>query len=354
MKRWLTASQFRPFATVCGAMLVLVALDAGQGRVLELATAYSTLQTFATLGLVALGLGLSMMIREFDLSVAGMLGMAGCIAVLTGAESPLLGLALALAAGLAGGVVQGLIMVRLRLGSVGVTLGGLLTFVGIAFVLTQSSSVPYANMDAALRLNERIGEIFSLRSLIAIALFLLAAAVIGWTRIGRDLIATGSNREGAVIAGVNVSAIVVGTFAVSGMLAALAGALLSYSLAAASPSGLSDVLVPATAAAILGGVSLSGGTGRPLGIAAGVLTLAALRAGLNALGAPSFMNDVVTGGILLAVALLEGPDLGRRLGALRRRGAESLRGGDGAGVKAGGAPGDTGAAPGDARPVSSP
>ena len=65
---------------------------------------------------------------------------------------------------------------------------------------------------------------------------------------------------------------------------------------------------PTTAAvAILGGVSIYGGTGKALGIAAGMLTLAVLRAGLNALGAPPYMNDIATGAILLAVALVAAP-----------------------------------------------
>src|SRR3989337_2532750 len=146
----------RPFGILVASIVLLVALDSGQGHVLSGATAFSALQTFATLGLVALGLGLTMMIREFDLSVAGMVGMAGCVAVLTGGERPLLGLLLALAAGLIGGVVQGLIMVRLRLGSVGVTLGGLLTFVGIAFVLPESRAVSYPNLQVAIDLHKRI------------------------------------------------------------------------------------------------------------------------------------------------------------------------------------------------------
>ena len=318
--RGLSDPRLRPFGILFASAVLLVVLDFGQGRVLSTATAFSALQTFATLGLVALGLGLTMMIREFDLSVAGMVGMAGCVAVMTGGEEPLLGLLLALVIGLGAGAVQGLIMVWLRLGSVGVTLGGLLTFVGIAFVLTESRALSYPNLQVALALNERIGGLLSIRSLVALAMFGIMAVVIGYTRLGRDIIATGSHRQGALIAGVNVSALLIGTFAFSGTMAALSGVLLSYSLAAASPSGLSDVLVPGTAAAILGGVSLSGGTGRPLGIAAGVLTLSVLRAGLNALGVSSFVNDIATGGILLAVALLEGPDLARRLRSMRRRG----------------------------------
>src|SRR5262249_21072645 len=83
-----------------------------------------------------------------------------------------------------------------------------------------------------------------------------------------------------------------------------------------------DVIAPAAAGAILGGISLGGGTGRPLGIAAGALTLAVLRSGLNAVGAPPFVNDIVMGAVLLTVAVLDGPDLARRLivvGRLARR-----------------------------------
>ncbi len=308
----------RPFGILLATIALLAVLDGGEGRFVSIATVFSTLQWFATLGLVALGLGMSMMIREFDLSVAGMLGLAGCVAVMTGARDPWLGVLLAMAIGVAAGVAQGLIMAWLKLGSIGVTLGGLLTFVGIAFVLTDSRSIPYPNIEVALSLNERIGGVFSIRILVAMVIFIAAAAVIGLTRLGRDIIAIGSDRRAAIIAGVNVNALLVGTFAFSGALAALSGALLSYSLASASPSGLSDVLVPGAAAAILGGVSLSGGTGRPLGIAAGVLTLSVLRSGLNALGVPPSVHDVATGAILLAVAILDGPAFALRLGSLRR------------------------------------
>ena len=122
----------RALLILCGTVLVLGLASQGSGRFLNVATVFSVLQLFATLGLVALGLGLSMLIREFDISVAGMVSMAGCIGVLTGAESPWLGILYGTAAGVAGGALQGLIMVRLRLSSVGVTLGGLLSFSGVA------------------------------------------------------------------------------------------------------------------------------------------------------------------------------------------------------------------------------
>ena len=192
-------------------------------------------------------------------------------------------------------------------------------FAGVAYVVTENRALPYENMQVALGLSAPIGGIFSIRSLVALAIFAAAALVIGLTRYGRDIIAIGSDRRGAMTAGVNVNVLVIGIFGFSGFCAALSGALLSYSLASASPAGLSDVIVPAAAAAILGGVSLAGGTGRPLGIAVGVLSLAVLRAGFNAVGAPPYVNGVAMGAILLIVAVLDGPYLARRLHWLVRR-----------------------------------
>ena len=136
-------------------------------------------------------------------------------------------------------------------------------------------------MDVALAVNNPLLHILSFRSLVALAAFLVAAFFMARTRVGRDIYATGSDRRAAMVAGVRTSLIIPAVFACSGMLAALGGSLLSYSLAAASGEALTDALVPATAAAIIGGVSLMGGKGTPIGIIGGVLVLCLLRAGLE-------------------------------------------------------------------------
>lgn len=317
--RGLTNPQYRPYFFLAGTILFLVMVDWNGGRFLTSATAFSVLQTFATLGPAALGLGITMLVREFDLSIASVFGLAGCVAVLTGGNDAWLGLLLGILTGAAFGLVQGLIITSLGLPSIAVTLGGLLIAVGLAFVLTEGRSIVYDNMDLALQLNERIATVFSVRSLIAAGAFVVAAVVLGFTRIGRDMIALGSDRRSAEIVGINVKVMLIAIFICSGALAAGSGALLSYSLTSAAPSGLSDVLVPAVAAAILGGVSLSGGTGTPAGIAAGVLTLAVMRAGLNAIGAPPYAHDLAMGAILLAVAVLDAQHFGQHLGRLFNR-----------------------------------
>lgn len=312
----------RPFTIMIAAILVLALMDRGTGYFFSLGTVFSVMQLFATFGLVALGLGLSMLIREFDLSVAGMVGLAGCIAVMTGASNPWLGLLLGVGAGVVSGLLQGLIMTRLGLSSVGVTLGGLLTLQGLTYVLSENKTIGYPNMAVALELNAPIGNLLSVRSAAALAVFVFAALVMTYTHIGRDIVATGSDRRASRIAGLNTDRVIIGVLAASGASAALAGVLLSYSLGAASPVALADVLAPAAAAAIVGGVSVVGGRGSPMGIAAGVLTLCILRSGLSAIGVEPHVHDLVTGVILVFIAVLDAPELIRRVTAWRLDRAE--------------------------------
>ena len=311
--RFLLRPETRPYTIMAGAIIVLALMDRGTGFFFSLGTVFSVMQLFATFGLVALGLGLSLLVREFDLSVAGMVGLAGCIAVMTGGSHPWLGLLFGVGAGVLSGALQGLIMTRLNLSSVGVTLGGLLTLQGLTYVLSDNKTIAYPNIDVALGLNAPIAGVLSVRSAAALAVFVLAALVMTWTHIGRDVIATGSDRRAARVAGLDTDRVIIGVFAASGASAALAGVLLSYSLGAASPVALADVLAPAAAAAIVGGVSVVGGRGTPMGIAAGVLTLCILRSGLSAIGVEPHVHDIVTGLILLVIAVLDAPDLARRI-----------------------------------------
>jgi ribose transport system permease protein len=308
----------RPALVLSTVFVALLSMAFFMHTSLDARSAYSVLQYFATLAPVALGLGLTMIAREYDLSVGSTLGLAGCVAVIAGAGNPYLGLLCGVGAGLLVGLVQGALIVGLRMSSIPVTLGGLLTIGAVSYVITGNQTITYPDLDVAMAVNAPVFGILSERSLIAVACFVVAASIVTYTRIGRDLAASGSDRKAATTAGVRTGVVLVLVFMTSGGLSAFSGVLLSYSLAAASPVGLTDILVPATAASIIGGVSLSGGRGHPMGIAAGVMTLCVLNAGLNALGASPFVQNVVMGGVLLAVAVSDAPLLLRRLRVIRQ------------------------------------
>jgi ribose/xylose/arabinose/galactoside ABC-type transport system permease subunit len=281
-------------------------------------TVYTILQAFSDFGLVALGLGLSMVIAEYDLSSAAVYALGGLLAVKTGESSPVLGAALALGVGIVLGVAQGGLMTALGISSVPVTLGGYLICAGLTSAIAHGKPVPYNNLNLGIDLNRQIASVFSPRSLIVLGLFVAAALVMRFTQVGRNVRAVGGDRRASRTAGVRVHRSVLGVMVASGAFCALGGALTSFSVA----SGASDVsvtpLIFGTIAAILGGVTLTGGRGTPLGIAAGALSLATLNQTLAIIGAADYVSSIITALLLLLVTIVTAPDLVRSpLGRLR-------------------------------------
>jgi ribose transport system permease protein len=302
-------------AVMATAFVVLPQFLGGKVNTLSV---YTIMQTFADYGLVALAVGLGMILAEYDLSAAAVFGLGGLLAVETGSGSPMLGIAVAAAAGLLNGAIQGGIMARWRMRSVEVTLGGLLIVSGLTLVIAKQKTVIYDRLDVSTNLNQRILEVFSPRSLIVLAVFIAAALVLSLTRWGRDIRATGGDRRSARLTGVPVTRTIVGVFAVGSLVAAFGGAFYGLGVGSVAPDVGLNPLVFATIASILGGVTLSGGRGSPLGIAAGVVSFATLQQTLVTVNAPPYMTALITGGLLILVTLATAPDIGR-LGAAAAR-----------------------------------
>ena len=151
------------------------------------ANVYNISQNFASYGLVALALGITIIAGEFDLSVSSLYLFGGMVAVLTGGGSPILGIAAALGAAIVVGLVQGGLIAGFRLNSMPVTLGGYLVVLGITYILGHNKSVLYDNFTVGLRLDEPILQIFSIRSLVSVGIFVVAALVLRYLRVGRDV-----------------------------------------------------------------------------------------------------------------------------------------------------------------------
>jgi ribose/xylose/arabinose/galactoside ABC-type transport system permease subunit len=277
------------------------------------------LQTFASVGLVTLGLALTMIAGEFDLSVSSTFLLGGMLAVKTGVHSPYLGVLVAVGVGLLIGLVQGVLITKLQLNSMSVTLGGLIAVLGLVYVLSKSQSVGYPNSSAGIRLDQPILSVLSIRIFTAIALYLAIGALFYRSTIGRDLRAIGSDRNASRIAGVRIPWLIVGVFALSGVLATFAGALRSYSLDSAAPSTSVAPLIFATTAALLGGVPLSGGRGNPLGIAAGVLSLGIVTEAIPILHGAQYVTSLIPAVLLLIVVIFDAPDKLRWWKVLRSR-----------------------------------
>ena len=131
-----------------------------------------------------------------------------------------------------------------------------------------------------------------------------SACFCGTIELGRALYAIGGNAQAARVAGVRVDRVLWGTFIVAGMLAALAGLMLTGRIASVVPSQGQNMIFYVFAAAVIGGISLNGGKGRLLGALTGVLLLGILQNVLTLAEIPAFWIDAVYGAIILIALII--------------------------------------------------
>jgi ribose transport system permease protein len=268
--------------------------------------AYAILQSVAFTGLIALGLGMTMITGELDLSVGSVAAVAGIVAVRFADLGLIPVLLLVLAGGAVFGAVQGFLIARMRVNSLVFTIGTLIAVRGLAYIVAGNTSVP---LDFELfGLSDQIVQrhwIFSPFSLLTIGAFVVGGLFLSYVRYGREIYAVGGGRLESRAAGVAQIRPIVIVFTCSAGLASLAGGLASIASGGASPFGFDAVLLSAVTAALIGGVSLYGGKGDVLGIFVGMLTLQFLLTGLSSRGVAYYVQNMAVGGLLLAFLVFE-------------------------------------------------
>jgi len=257
----------------------------------------------AVLAIIALGQTYLIIAGQLDLSVGSLASLSSVIAatmLADGASEPA-ALAVCVLVGAAVGLVWGLVVTYLRVPPFILTLGGLSILSSIALQRAGDRPVPASDGFGWLR----TGEILGLRWPIALSLVLLAVSVfvLGWTRFGRHVYALGSSEEAAFLAGLPVRRTKVSVYVISSALTALAGVVLLARLGAGDPRGGVGLELRAIAAVVLGGATLAGGRGSPLGTALGVLLLGVVATALTFLDVDASYEGLVFGGVL-AVAVI--------------------------------------------------
>lgn len=258
-----------------------------------------------------IGLGVTFVIITggIDLSVGSIASVVGIISatlMTANGVSPFLALIIGIAAGLACGVVNGLLITRLKLPPFIATLGTMSIFQGLAYVTTDGKPVYNIPQEFILMLNSYIGGV-PLMVIIVAVVGILCWLLLRRTVFGENVIAVGGSEETAWLSGIRVNRVKIMVYALSGGLAGLAGLILVARINAAQTEGGSPYLLTAIAAAVIGGANLMGGEGRIAGTLVGALILGALTNGLVLLNVPSFYEQIVTGSVVvIAVALDQG------------------------------------------------
>jgi ribose/xylose/arabinose/galactoside ABC-type transport system permease subunit len=268
---------------------------------------YVILQACVPIGLVALGIGCTIIAGELDLSVAAVATCVGILSIKTYSIGMVPVIVLATLAGMAYGLLQGLIIARLKIPSIVFTLGTLIALNGLAFSISGQGSVvslTVPQLESVTTLSTTLW-IFSPASLILIAGIVIVGLLLGYTRLGRELYAVGGARtESRAAGGPEVRPLVL-AFVLSGGLAALAGAVASLQSGSAGADSFDSLLFTAITAILIGGISLYGGRGTAFGVFIGVLTLQFLLAALTLLSTPFWASDFATGALLLTFLIIE-------------------------------------------------
>jgi ribose transport system permease protein len=270
----------------------------------------------APLAVVALGLTIVLVMRDFDLSVGAIIGLGGATAVaLMSFEHTGWGLALlcGLAMGAAVGAANGFIIAYLRGPSFVVTLAMQTIVVGIEFAITGQTTI-FSGVSQSYQWIGQARPLFDIgaQAWLAAGIAVIVYLLLDHTEVGRYMYAIGGNPEAARLSGIRTRELKLLGFVLVGTAAAFAGIMLTAQGAASSPQQGLPFLLPAYAAAFLGSTMFRPGEFNVAGTIVGVLFLQVIQTGLTMLGLSTSVVNIVQGSILIGAVLVSVVELRRR------------------------------------------
>jgi ribose/xylose/arabinose/galactoside ABC-type transport system permease subunit len=259
----------------------------------------------SSVGIAAVAMALLLIAGKVDLSVGAIFAAGATAGAWLGTTLPApLAIAAGVGVGALLGLVNGLLVQRIRVSPIIVTLGTLTVIRGLLQALTQGRGIRGVQPDFA-DFGRATPFGVPTQIWIMLGLVVLGQILLSRTTVGQHVFAIGGNAEAANIAGVNVRKIVLGLFAFSGALAALAGVLTASRFGTATSTFGVGFELDVITAVILGGVAFSGGEGSIGGALVAVIFLGVVNSGLISIGVDPFWTDVVKGGALVISVAIE-------------------------------------------------
>ena len=289
-----------------GLLLIGIALALSSDAFATPSNLLTVLRQASLIFLSASGLTLVIVGAGLDLSVGANLGLSACFAAAaiksTGALS--VGLVAGLACGTAVGLLNGLMVTKLRLPPFIATYGMLWMLYGINYWYMKGDTIyGFPQQFRALGSGDLLG--------IPVPVYLMLVGLLAggiftrYTTFGHEIYAIGANVEAARLSGIPVSSRLILLYTLSGAMAGLAGVIYLARLNSAEAGIGTPLLLPAIAAVLIGGTSLFGGSGGLMGTLIGAIVLTLVLNGMNLLGINSNWQPLVTGVIILLAALID-------------------------------------------------
>jgi ribose/xylose/arabinose/galactoside ABC-type transport system permease subunit len=303
---WLKRPWFGPLVALLGVYVLFAALTPDTFlRTLNLVT---MLRQTVVVAIAAIGMALIIIHGGIDLSVGSSVALTTVVLAkfLQAGVGPLGATAAAIALGGVAGLFNGVLVVGLRITPFIATLGTMSALRGVAKGLADEQKIdaPARGLDGWMAVVP--GERLVPHGVwLALGTAVICALLLSYTRLGRHAVAVGSNELTARLCGVPVSRVRLTIYALGGLLAGLAGVLEFSTLTVGDPTDSMGLELEAIAAVVIGGGSLAGGQGSVAGTVIGALLLTVIKAGCTHLGMPNWIQEILTGAIIVVAMTLD-------------------------------------------------
>ncbi|ENO1847455.1 ribose ABC transporter permease [Vibrio vulnificus] len=260
--------------------------------------------------IIAVGMTLVILTAGIDLSVGSVLALCGAFAAsLVAMEVPvLIAVPTALLAGATLGAISGIIIAKGKVQAFIATLVTMTLLRGVTMVYTDGRPISTGFTDTADAF-AWFGTGYALGIPVPVWLMVVVFAaawyLLNHTRFGRYVYALGGNESATRLSGINVDKVKIGVYAICGLLAALAGIIVTSRLSSAQPTAGMGYELDAIAAVVLGGTSLMGGKGRIMGTLIGALIIGFLNNALNLLDVSSYYQMIAKAAVILLAVMVD-------------------------------------------------
>ena len=290
-------------------LIVLFIIIAGMNdSFLEFSNLRNLLRQVSINAIIAFGMTFVILTGGIDLSVGSILALSSAVMAnfIVGGMNPELAIVVCAGIGILLGGINGLVITYGRVAPFIATLATMTIYRGATLVFTDGNPISGLTDDKMFHAFGQ-GDILGL-PIPAITMFLAFGIlwfILQKTSLGRQTYAVGGSEKVSYIAGIKIDRVKIFSYALTGMLSAMAGAIITSRLNSAQPTAGAGYELDAIAAVVLGGTSLAGGRGHIVGTLIGALIIGTLNNGLNILDVSSFYQQVVKGIVILLAVLVD-------------------------------------------------
>lgn len=293
---------------LAGLFAIVLVVSIMEPDFLTLNNLFNILRQVSINALIAFGMTFVILTGGIDLSVGSILALSSAFVagLMTDGTSALIAVLAGLIVGAVMGALNGMVISLGKVAPFIATLATMTIFRGLTLVYTDGKPITGLSQGGWFELFGRgYFWIFPVPVLTMLIAFTVLYFILKKTTFGRYTYAIGGNEEAAKLMGIQVNKVKIMIYSLSGLMAALAGIILTSRLNSAQPTAGTSYELDAIAAVVLGGTSLSGGRGWIVGTLIGALIIGTLNNGLNLLGVSSFFQLVVKGLVILFAVLAD-------------------------------------------------